>query len=95
VRHRAQPPGGRHRVAHTRPEPPNAIRGTGRRSAALTVLSADELSEGTDNFADAKCIGEGGFGRVFLCEPLDGMQWAALLTRSRAGVLPFPVVLTC
>ena len=78
------------------PVPPNAIRGTGRRSAALTVLSSDELSEGTDNFADARCIGEGGFGRVFLCEPLDGMRWAVLLAESWwAYVLPFPVVLTC
>ena len=72
-------------ATHTRPEPPNAIRGTGRRSAALTVLSADELSEGTDNFADAKCIGEGGFGRVFLCEPLDGMRWAACVADVACG----------
>ena len=51
----------------------------GRRSSSLIVISSEELSEGTDNFTNSKCIGEGGFGRVFLCDPLDGMCITALL----------------
>lgn len=55
------------------PNPGPRLPVPGHRSTLLAVLLAEELSEGTDNFAEAKCIGAGGFGKVYFCAPREGL----------------------
>ena len=42
----------------------------------MNVIPLYVLEEATDNFAEDRCIGEGGYGKVYKTEGVDGTLWA-------------------
>ena len=57
----------------------------------VNVIPLHVLEEATDNFSEHQCIGEGGYGKVYKVQGVDGALWAVKRSKliSDNGLLNF------